>query len=317
MLGARPGDNEQVIALAEALGLPFEVKRLRFNPLCHLGPRILGRSTISLMKSSRASLFREEPPDLTISAGHRSVPAVQALRNRSSTRSVHMGFPRISPSHFDLVVATPQYPIADHPNLIRLPCALTRAAVSPFSEEPMLASLPQPRGLLVVGGPTLFWNLDEEALLGALNDMLDRAALAGGSVMVTTSPRTPAAIARKIKDTLAAAEAPSLLTAPGKPPAYGSLLGAAESILVTADSVSMVSDAIWTEKPMSLVPIEKSVLGRAYFTLMDLLRPGHPVYPQDLRFFWRAIQGVPASAAEDQVQAVLKRVRGLLHGTCS
>ncbi len=125
LTGARAGDNNQVIALAQALGLPFETKHIEYNGLRFLGPRLLGRSLMSVARASRRQLLDGPPPDLTISAGHRSVPVTQALRARSSgaTHSIHVGFPRVSPSRFDLVMATPQYPIADHPNLLSVPYA--------------------------------------------------------------------------------------------------------------------------------------------------------------------------------------------------
>src|SRR5689334_8427333 len=76
LLGARAGDNDQVLALAEAIGLPFETKQLEYNRLRSLGPRILGRSLMSLTAASRRSILAEPPPDLAISAGHRSVAVV-------------------------------------------------------------------------------------------------------------------------------------------------------------------------------------------------------------------------------------------------
>jgi mitochondrial fission protein ELM1 len=321
LLGARPGDNDQVIALAEAIGLPFEVKQLEYNRLHALGPRLLGHSLASLTAASRKTILEEPPPDLTISTGHRSVPVVRALRHRScgGTRSIHVGFPRISPSHFDLVIATPQYPIADHPKLLRIPYALTRAATEQSAVE-HLASLPAPRRLLIVGGPTLFWNLDESAVLQTLNRMLEEAAAEGGSVTVTTSPRTPAAVAAQIASMLASAAAPTLLARPGRNPSYASLLAAADSIRVTADSVSMVSDAIWTGKPLAIVPIAKSSLGRIAFDLNDRLSPGSLVYPQDLRFFWRALAeigigdqlAVASTSTDDVMNAVTARIRRIL-----
>jgi uncharacterized protein len=324
MTGIRAGDNDQVIALAEALGLRFETKALEYNGLCHLGPRVLGHSTASLTASSRAEVLGAEPPDLTISAGHRSVPIVQALRRRSGgrLRSVHVGFPRISPDKFDLVVTTPQYPIADRPNLLRLPFALTRAATAAAhsGDDALLASLPRPRRLLIVGGPTLFWNLDETKLLDTLACVLNEAQEEGGSVIVTTSPRTPPGLRNRLAEMLAAAGVPTLLAAPGEAPSYASLLAAADSIRVTADSVSMVSDAIWSGKPLALVPIAKSALGRLYFALMDRVRPGRPVYPQDLRFFWRALAQIGvgerlaiADTSTDEVMArILDRLEPLL-----
>ena len=56
LLGAHAGDNNQVIALAEALQLPFETKQLDYNFFRHLGPRILGSSLLSLTARSRQSI---------------------------------------------------------------------------------------------------------------------------------------------------------------------------------------------------------------------------------------------------------------------
>jgi mitochondrial fission protein ELM1 len=327
MTGVRAGDNDQVIALAEALGLPFEIRRLEYNALCHLGPRLLGSSMASLTPASRAELLRDEPPDLTISAGHRSVPVVQALRARSGgrLRSIHVGFPRISPDNFDLVVTTPQYPIADEPNLLRLPFALTRAATAApdRADEKLLEDLPHRRALVIVGGPTLFWRIDEARLLDRLKNLLGEAARDGGSVMVTTSPRTRAKLQNAIAKILATAHVPTLVGAPGRRPSYASLLAAADSIHVTADSVSMASDAIWTGKPTALVPIRKSIAGRIYFAVMDVLRPGRPVYPQDLRFFWRALGdiglterlGTPNASAAEELRKVRDAIGPLLSRT--
>ena len=324
LTGARAGDNNQVIALAQALGLPFETKHVEYNGLRFLGPRLLGRSLMSVARASRRQLLDGPPPDLTISAGHRSVPVTQALRVRSrgATRSIHIGFPRVSPSKFDLVIATPQYPIADHPNLLAVPYALTTTATSEPepSGAPSLSALPRPRRLLLVGGPNIYWKIDDEVLLGTLARMLAEASLEGGSVLVTTSPRTPAGLGEKIFDMLNASGAPFVLAAPGKPPAYASLLDAADSIRVTADSVAMVSDAIWTGKPVALVSVATGWLGRLAISLMDRFRPGRPIYPQDLRFFWQALAGigvterlaVPTTPTSEEMERVLARVQPIL-----
>src|SRR5205823_10338871 len=152
----------------------------------------------SLTSSSRKLIFGEPPPDLTISTGHRSVAVVQALRYRSEghMRAIHVGFPRVSPAKFDLVIATPQYPMPEHPNLLRMPYALTRAATTGPDPDAkaQLTKLPMPRRLLIVGGPTLFWKIDEAELLQTLAQMVVETRVQGGSVLVSTSPRTPAAL---------------------------------------------------------------------------------------------------------------------------
>ena len=313
-----------MIALAEALKLPFEIKHLHYNGLRRLGPRLLGSSLASLTKASHNLILSDPPPDLTISAGHRSVPVVRALRQWSGgrTRSIHVGFPRVSPGHFDLVIATPQYPIADHPNLLRLPYALTRAATSKAepADKRLIEQLPAPHQLLIVGGPTLYWTLDERVLIGTLRDMLQRAAGERGSVLITTSPRTPPSIHKAIERELAAWDTPSLLAVPRIAPRYATLLEAADNIRVTADSVAMTSDAIWTGKPVALVPIRKSTLGRMVIGMVGRIRPGQRLYPQDLRVFWRALAEIglgeqtalPRTSTNDEMRRVLARVQPIL-----
>lgn len=324
LLGARPGDNDQVIALAEAIGLPFDVKRLEYNGLRWLGPALLGKSLASLAAGSRELVLGEPPPDVTISTGHRSVPVVRALKSRShgQMRAIHVGFPRVSPAHFDLVIATPQYPIPDNPSLLRVPFALTRTATATPDPADLggLSGLPSPRRLLIVGGPTLFWELDRTALDRTLAGLLDEARGEGGSVLVTTSARTPAEIANGLDRSLETSGVPSILAEPGRAPGYAALLASADRVWVTADSVSMLSDALWTGKDVATIPIRKSMLGRVAFAFSDRLRPGRPIYPQDLRFFWDALSNLgvsgvmarPRVSGEKEMRAILERVGTIL-----
>ena len=324
LLGAHAGDNDQVIALAEAIGLPFEIKQLTYNRWRHVGPHALGSSLISLTKASRADVLREPPPDLTLSAGHRSVAVVRGLRRRSRgrTRSIHLGFPRISAGHFDLVITTPQYPMADHPNLLRIPYALTRIAteVPDAGDLQALQALPHPRQLLIVGGPTPFWTVEQPALMKALGEMIKQGGKDGGSIIATTSPRSPRSIGRQIAAKLESSQIPFLLAKPGVPPRLASMLAAADSVRVTGDSVSMVSDAIWTGKPVALLPVTKSMVGRLVTRAVDTFRPGRRVYPQDLRFFWRALAEIgvteslarPRASPDEVMVQIMWRVRPIL-----
>jgi uncharacterized protein len=319
LTGAHAGDNDQVIALAEALGLPFEVKQLEYNRLRSLGPRLLGRSVISLSKPSRERILSEPPPDLTISAGHRSVAAVQALRHRSRgrTRSIHVGFPRVSPGRFDLVIATTQYPMPDHPKLLRVPYALTTAATrkADHRDTAQLAAFAAPRQLLIVGGRSLYWTIDEPKLVATLNGMLSQAQKSGGSVLVTTSPRTPNELYRRLANILASSKVPSVLATPGEHPRLAGLLEAADSIRVTADSVAMLSDAMWSSKPIGLVPVAKTALGRFVMSATDRIQPGKPLHPQDLRMFWHGLREIgvgdtprlPTVAADRLMHTILSR----------
>lgn len=325
LLGPHRGDNNQVIALAEALGLPFETITLRYNGWRWLQPRLLGATYRSLTAESRAAVAGA-PPDLTISTGHRSVPVVQAIRRRSGGRtlSVHVGYPRLSPDHFDLVVPTPEYPVPDHPNVLRIPFALSRARVAAQPEKvdaALLDSSPVPRRLLILGGPTLYWKLDKKDVLEALSYLLAAATTQGGSVLVVGSPRTSDDVLHAVERAVAGSPGVARMAPVEGPPSYPALLAAADTILVTADSVAMVSDAILAGKPVGLLPIRPTVLGRAYMGLADRLWPGKRIFPRDLRHFWAALdksalvgtlEQPRGGQVPDLAAMVAERVRNLL-----
>jgi mitochondrial fission protein ELM1 len=322
LLGARRGDNNQVLALAEALNVPFEVKALRYNPLRHLQPGLLGATFRSLTVESRA-LVSCDWPDLTISTGHRSVPVVQAIRKASNgrTRSVHIGYPRISPKNFDLVVATPEYPIVDHPNLVRIPLALTRATAPPVDHSVFWDVHPSPRRLLVIGGPTLYWRLDPTDIQQAIEQLCLTAFADGGSVIVIGSPRTPPKLLAQVDSWIEQAQVPSVLMRMDGLPGYGALLAHADSVAVTADSVAMISDAVAAKKPVGLVPVQPTLTGSMMMGLMDHFAPGERVRPRDLRHFWSILhrQSLAGTVIDpklgkvpDLTRVVAARVRTML-----
>jgi hypothetical protein len=96
----------------------------------------------------------------------------------------------------------------------------------------------------------------------------------------------------------------------------------ADSLLVTADSVAMVSDAVATGKPIGLIPVRPTFGGRLMMSLMERLRPGRRMHPRDLRFFWEALnnEGLVGTVAEprggrvpDLNRIVATRVRAVLN----
>ena len=60
LLGAHRGDNNQVLALAKALGIPFEAKQLTYNAWRHLRPKLLGERLLSLTAAGTEALTASE-----------------------------------------------------------------------------------------------------------------------------------------------------------------------------------------------------------------------------------------------------------------
>ena len=165
LLGHRTGDNNQLLALAEALRLPFETRTLHFNPLRVLHPW-LGASRLSLNRASGHTIGPPWP-DLIIGIGWRSVAAARWIckMNGGRTKLVRLGNPRGAADRFDLIITTPQYPVEDAPNVLRLPLGMSRFREAPpptERERSFLDRLPRPHRLMAVGGPAKYFSLSAE-----------------------------------------------------------------------------------------------------------------------------------------------------------
>ena len=207
-------------------------------------------------------------------------------------RAVHLGNPRISPSNFDLVVPTPEYPVPDALNVLRIPFALSPHGAREIkqSDRDFLSAYPRPHRLLLIGGPTIYWQLSVEELVRATRRLVEAAKETGGSVIAVGSPRSPAELLAAVKSTLETSSAPFLFAPLEGPPAYAAMIQAADEIYVTADSVAMVADAVLTRKPVGILPLSKSRLGWLVMAAADRLRPGKRLFPRDLRFFWASLE---------------------------
>ncbi|HJY85161.1 MAG TPA: ELM1/GtrOC1 family putative glycosyltransferase, partial [Candidatus Binatia bacterium] len=73
LLCSTAGDNGQLTSLADALGWPYETKRLVYNPLNRCPNLLLGASLLSLDRR-RSSPLTVPWPDLVIAASRHSVP---------------------------------------------------------------------------------------------------------------------------------------------------------------------------------------------------------------------------------------------------
>ncbi len=253
LLGHRPGDNQQVVALCEALDWPFELKQLRYRwasltPNVLRGPRPFGVTV------EPSTPLGPPWPDLVIAVGRRSVPLALQLRAASQGRCrlVQLGRPSAPLHWFDLVISTPQYQIPPRPNLLEIPLPFTS---TPGPPDPFVASeiaaLPRPRTAVLVGGPTTelrFGAVEARELAACIEQIADRQ---GGSFMLTTSPRTPPIVVEEFRRRLRGPRRIHEWTSAAANP-YVTYLATADSVIVTGDSVSMLADACRTGVPVGV-----------------------------------------------------------------
>ena len=316
LLGSRVGDNNQLLALAEGLGLPFETRTMSYRRRWIRWLRLF--PTFPFLLDSRSRRRLQPPwPDLVIGIGRRSVAVARWIRrrNRGKTKIVRLGNPRADPKLFDLVLTTPQYPVPAGGNVVVLPLSMRRhrAVAAQPDEAEWLERLAQPHVLLSLGGVTRFWWLADAVVAESAARLAERAAAAGGTLIVVGSPRTAPETIDAVRS--AVGGRPNVALDP--PVRFPVLLADADEHFVTADSVSMISEAVMTGKPLGLVPVELDEEGR-----QELGREqGFSSKFRDLRRFWaeldkRGLAGTVdeprCGTVDDPVDIAVAAVRRLL-----
>lgn len=287
LFGNRVGDNKQILALADAIGLPFAVKQLRFNRASALPNVLLGETLASVTPDVRPQLAAPWP-DAVIASGRRAVPAARWVRAQSggATRLFHVGRPWAPLDWFDLVVTTPQYGLPDRANVLSnlMPMIAADAAADGVDLDAWsrrFAHLPRPWIAVLVGGNSRPYVLDAAAAahLGRMAGAAARAA--GGSVIAVSAPRTGAAAFAALR---AAVEAPAYFAEWGKDEnPYAALLKLADRIVVTGDSAAMAADAARSGKPVTVfdLPVRQGLrgaFGAAFRAAADRLPPLRPAF---------------------------------------
>lgn len=314
LLGQRTGDNNQLLRLATELDLPFRTLDLRYNALRLVPPSVLGPSLASLDAASRR-LIRPPWPRLVLGIGHRSIPPALKIRELAGhARVVRLGNPRVDPRQVDLVITTPQYGVPDAPNVLRLPVGISTAAkLEPTVEERQwLDDLPRPHRLLLLGGDTFMWTLGARQVLPAVRNL----AAKPGSVIAVASGRSRGSMLDAVAAALAGSRHGFVR---GRFPRYPVLIEDADEILVTADSVAMISDAVASGKPVGLIEPANSWSGRLFYGLENL---GMKVPVRDVRRFWSGVRqrGLAGTVDEpvagrlglDPVAEAVSAIRALL-----
>jgi mitochondrial fission protein ELM1 len=316
----RAGDDRQLVNLAEALGRPYEVVPFHVTIARVIRDRIQDALNISGPMPD-GQTWGPPWPDLVLATGGRAVSAATRLRRMSSgrTKIVFVGRPWASLNQFDLVITTPQYRLPDAPNVVQNLLPLNRVPDDRLAEGRVrvadrIANLPTPRIAVLLGGDNTSHRLDAETARKIARRASARARTLGGSLMVTSSPRTAGEAMDAFTDAL---DAPATVYRwqPDDPvnPLTG-YLGTADRIIVTGESASMLAEACRTGKPVEVVGLPKRArarlltrpfggrlagLGRALAPMARALaRAGVIVPPRDLDRLHAALyrHAVPADA---------------------
>lgn len=233
------GLQAQALGLAEAAGFEPQLMPITIRAPWHLVSARLWPAPL------RAAPLPPIPDGILLSAGGTAAVLARASR-RPELRIVQIQHPRIDPTAFDVVVVN-RHDELTGPNVIvtrtALHCATAlRLWLAGEQWAARLAHLPRPLVSVLLGGSNgrFTFGLAEARALGA------QLAGLGTGLAITPSRRTNPAVLAALRTALPDAW---VWDGTGDNPYYG-LLALADAIVVTEDSVSMLSEACATHAPV-------------------------------------------------------------------
>ena len=247
----RAGNARQAEAVGGALADDVTTFTLEPHPpWCWTAPRRWPGAERAYGEAFAALL--DAPPAVAIGCGRQAALATRLLRERG-TKAVQILDPRLDPKHWDFVIVPEHDPLRG-PNVIT-----TLGSLHPIddvwlararSEFAAFAELPRPVNVVLLGGSSRHARFDRmafEVLASKLEVVLARE---GGSVLLTTSRRTP----KELRDVLEHRydDTPGLVwrNSSDGPNPYAGLLAWADRIVCSPDSVNMITEACATRVPV-------------------------------------------------------------------
>jgi len=253
----KPGMASQALGLAEATGFPFVEKQLSVRqPWGWLPPQLW---FAPLYAASESGARLAPPwPDLVIGCGRHSAMPSLAIRRASGGRTfaAQIQDPRVGRRDFDLLFV-PEHDRLRGPRAVVTRGAIHRVTPARLAVEarrfPTLAGLPHPILGVLIGGANRSYRLGLDRLAAIADSIAGVLRADGGSAVVTPSRRTGAAGLALLRQRLTGLPV-EIWDGSGDNPYYA-YLAIADALLVTADSVSMVSEAAATGKPVHIAEL--------------------------------------------------------------
>jgi mitochondrial fission protein ELM1 len=262
----RAGIEAQALGLAEAIA--------RRAPIVLTTKRVRLRTPWSWLPAAWTPAPRQalsigsdaiEPPwpDIVIGCGRASIPFSLGMRDWSNGKTfvVQLQDPRTNPREFDVVVP-PMHDGLEGQNVLSIVGACNRVtperleqAVSQYNAA-NLEELSAPRFAVLIGGKSKRQDISAARAREIADSLVAVQRETGGTLMVTLSRRTGQAARMQFRTWLAPHSAVFYEDEGANP--YPAILGVADHIFVTADSVNMATEAAATGKPVHVLAVDGS-----------------------------------------------------------
>lgn len=313
----RAGNRAQCLGVADRLGYPYITKEIRYGAWAKLPNFLRGRSLRGISRDSVQSLTAPWP-DVVIAAGRRTAPVARWIKRQSpKTRLVHIMWPDCAPAEFDcIVLPSHDKDHADMPQVMRVlgaPHRITPAVLESAADKwrDRFAHLPLGgRIALLVGGSSKHGSFDAADFhrLGALATTL--AHTVGGALLVTTSRRTGEAGEKTVMGHIG--DIPHHLhswrnNTDDNP--YLGYLALADAIIVSADSISMCSEACATHKPVFIYqPIGLAAKHQRFVNTLIATGYAYPLEEDFVQEMRKSLKHAPLDSAATIAEHIRKQL---------
>ncbi|NDE90772.1 MAG: hypothetical protein EB059_06490 [Alphaproteobacteria bacterium] len=251
--------ESQCIGLAQALGVTPMIKRIHLRKFWRdLSPYVTLGSRIAF--SRKGDTIEPPWPDIVIASGRQSILPALLIKKMSGGKTflVQIQNPAIPTSNFDLVIV-PEHDKLEGKNVISMQGALHRVTPELLQSEaqkwaPSFAHLPKPHVAVLLGGSNAVFKLDPRAVMKFGPQLAALSKQQNLSLLVTPSRRT-GEVNMVLLSALLHDCGHIIWDGEGDNPYYG-MLGSADAIIVTCDSINMVSEACRTGKPVYVIPLQ-------------------------------------------------------------
>ena len=255
----KPGMENQCLGLAEALGLDPVIKRVAPRFPWRVLPPQLWFAALSAPGPAGDALAPPWPR-LLIATGRQTVALSIAIKRLAGPAvfTVQIQNPALAASRFDLV-AVPRHDRLEGANVFVTEGAPHRVTAERLTVEAerirdRLASLPRPLVAVLIGGANRQYRMTETSARRRADGLARLRDVHGAGLAVTASRRTGPENEALLRDRLVGPGV-EFWDGAGDNPYFG-YLGLADAIVATGDSVSMVSEACSTGKPVHVFDLE-------------------------------------------------------------
>ena len=265
------GMISQVEGLAKALNLDFIHEKIELNSFWKLFPPKITPVQDFVFKNKINRQF-----DVVISCGRKSVIPSIFLKKKYKDKiiNIHIQEPKVSLNNFDFVVAP------EHDGLIGKNVLTSKGAVHYLTNNDLDENANYLKSrintqkkivTLILGGPTRYYDYNNQVIDGIFLKIEKTFLKNNYQVIIVPSMRTPQHIIEKAKNYF---NKDQIIIPNVDKKAYLSSLKISNHIIVTCDSISMISEAAITGKPIyvaQMPPTKNNHRFKSFFNLFESL----------------------------------------------